>query len=158
MIAAVAGPKYEITGNRAGFNAWRTITARCGSPCARAVRMKSARSTSIILPRVSRAMYAICGSPSAMTGNTRWRQSPKPPAGSHFSVTANNSTKSGAMTKFGIETPVIAAAITAWSVNAFCLSAAIVPTATPTQNASSIARPPKRSDTGKPAAINSVTV
>ncbi len=48
---------------------------------ARAVRMKLLRSTSIMLPRVSRARYAICGSASATTGSTMLREAPAEPAG-----------------------------------------------------------------------------
>ncbi len=65
---------------------------------------------------------------------------------------------SGAMTKFGTVMPVMATAITAWSIRLFCRRAARIPTAPPMKSASRMAATPIRSDTGKPFAIRSTTV
>ena len=50
-----------------------------------------------------------------MIGSTVFCTAPsfQPPAGSHLRNTANTSTSSGAITKFGMEMPVMAVAITA---------------------------------------------
>ncbi len=67
---------------------------------ARAVRMKLALSVSIMEARISRAMVAICGSASAITGSTAspmpWLL--QPPAGSQPSAMAKSRINSGATT------------------------------------------------------------
>ena len=58
----------------AAFSACRQITRRSCTPLARAVRMKSCRSTSSIAERDSRAMTPVATTDSAKAGMTRWRR------------------------------------------------------------------------------------
>ncbi|MNP55083.1 hypothetical protein D3C76_1496960 [compost metagenome] len=85
-----------------------------GRPFARAVRIKLEWSTSIIEPRVIRAILAIYARDNATIGSIMYFGAPpfQPPPGSHFSVMANIITSNGATTKLGITTPVIAMPIT----------------------------------------------
>ena len=77
--------------------------------------MWSARSVSIMLPRVSRAKIASCGSASAITGQSKSRGPPlpQPPAEAHDSMTAKISDSTGPTTKFGTVSPTVATAMTA---------------------------------------------
>ena len=56
MMPTKAGPRNDTIGSMAGRRAWRSTMARVDSPLARAVRMYGLLSTSIIAPRVMRAM------------------------------------------------------------------------------------------------------
>jgi hypothetical protein len=70
------------------------------------------RITSIMLPRVSRAMAAIWGSASATIGSTALAGRAQPPTGSQASHRPKIRVSIGATTKFGTVMPVIAVAIT----------------------------------------------
>ena len=96
------------------MSAWRNTTTRVGSPLARAVRMKLLCSTSIRLPRITRAMVATLMNVSSATGSTMncGAKLSQPPAGSHFSHSANTSTSTGPMTKEGITLPRLPTSIT----------------------------------------------
>ena len=56
MMPTNAGPKKETIGSMAGRSAWRKMMRLMGRPLARAVRIKGLFNTSIIVPRVIRAI------------------------------------------------------------------------------------------------------
>ena len=64
-------PSSDTTGISAGFIAWRNTIVRPGRPLARAVRMKLPDSTSIMLPRITRAIPATLMMTSSTIGSTR---------------------------------------------------------------------------------------
>ena len=136
------------------------MIAAVPSPCARALWIYGLASTSIMLARVRRAIYAICGKASASTGSTSGAAPllPLQPAGNQLSLTANSSTSTGAITNTGMEMPVIDAAMSRRSVLVLRRSAAQVPAAIPTTSANSIASPPMRREYGNAAAISSETL
>jgi len=76
-----------------------------GIPLARAVRTKLLPSTSIMLARVRRAMAAICGKQSAITGRMKFDGLPQPPTGSQPSISPKTRVSSGATTKLGTAIP-----------------------------------------------------
>src|SRR6056300_697450 len=88
IIPTNAGPRYETTGIKVGFIAWRQMIARSDRPLARAVRIKFEFRTSSIDERVIRAMDAKNEVDSAMTGIIRYCHWPpfQPPPGKRPSL------------------------------------------------------------------------
>ena len=83
-------PSCVTIGSHALRSPCPSDTRTAVSPFARAVRMKSASSTSSIAARVSRMIFAVEKKPSVAAGSTRLRQSPIPLAGVQPSRTANS--------------------------------------------------------------------
>ncbi len=71
--APICRPTTVSTGISALRSPWTTTTRSGDSPRARAVRMKSSRSTSSSELRVMRAITAIGTVPSTSAGSSRWR-------------------------------------------------------------------------------------
>ena len=92
---------------------WRSTITRSRRPLARAVRTKSACTTSSMPPRVRRAMYAAYAVPSVSPGRITWRKPPQPAGGNQYSVSENTRTSSGPSTNVGTLMPIIATAIAA---------------------------------------------
>ena len=118
--------------------AWRSTTARSGSPLARAVRTWSSRSTSSTEERVIRATGPTKIRPSDSAGSTRWRSPstvqtgpPRPRKGRIGQRTPSHWIDSSAMKKIGSDTPATESAMIARSTTEPRQTAATVPIARP---------------------------
>src|SRR5947199_3265070 len=108
-VAADAGPRKLMTGSTAFFSPCFQMTVARERPLARAVRMKSLLSMSIIETRVRRAMYAIGVSDSARPGSPIAGKEPHEPIGNQCSVPQNRANSAEPITKLGRLMPIHAA-------------------------------------------------
>ena len=144
---------------QAGRNTCRMMTFDSGRPLARAVRTYGAFSESSMEPRVMRAMAAMEGSASAHTGRTMCANWPlfQPEIGNQPRYRPKNSVSSGAVTKVGMATPVMAIAMTVKSTAVFLRKAATMPPSIPKNSPTAMAVSPSCALTGRPSAISSAT-
>ena len=107
-MAANMGPSTVTTGIIAFFSTCLKITGASLSPFARAVSVKSARTTSSTAARVKRATMPSGPRASVSVGSTHARGDSQPPVGKSGTTSENRMMRKTARTKLGTATPAVA--------------------------------------------------